>query len=37
VISDNIPEEIARLKNQTKGPILVAGSGTLITTLTLRW
>jgi dihydrofolate reductase len=33
VISDNIPEEIARLKNQTRGPILVAGSGTLITTL----
>jgi dihydrofolate reductase len=33
VISDNIPEEIARLKKQTDGPILVAGSGTLVATL----
>lgn len=33
VISENVPDEIARLKNETEGPILVAGSGTLVGTL----
>jgi dihydrofolate reductase len=33
VISDNVPAEIARLKEETDGPILVAGSGTLVETL----
>jgi dihydrofolate reductase len=33
VISDNVPEEIARLKKESEGPILVAGSGTLVRTL----
>lgn len=33
VISDNVPDDIARLKNETEGPILVAGSGTLVETL----
>lgn len=33
VISDNVAEEIARLKNETAGTILVAGSGTLVQTL----
>ena len=33
VLSDNIAGEINRLKRQTKGPILVAGSGTLLATL----
>ena len=33
VISANVPDEIARLKNETEGPILVAGSGTLVETL----
>ena len=33
VISDNVAEEIARLKEQTNGAILVAGSGTLVGTL----
>jgi dihydrofolate reductase len=30
VISDNVPTEIARLKKDSGGPILVAGSGTLV-------
>lgn len=30
VISDNVVEEIAKLKEQTEGDILVAGSGTLV-------
>jgi dihydrofolate reductase len=33
VISNNVPDEIARLKKETDGPILVAGSGTLVRTL----
>jgi dihydrofolate reductase len=33
VISTNVPEEIARLKEQTDGVILVAGSGKLVETL----
>ena len=33
VISGNIAEEIARLKAETQGPILVAGSATLVETL----
>jgi dihydrofolate reductase len=33
VISDNVPDEIAKLKDQTDGSILVAGSGTLVKTL----
>jgi dihydrofolate reductase len=33
VISDNVPEEISKLKDQTDGTILVAGSGTLVNTL----
>ena len=33
VISDNVAENIANLKEQTNGAILVAGSGTLVGTL----
>ena len=33
VISANVPDEIAKLKAETKGTILVAGSGTLVATL----
>lgn len=33
VIADNVAEEIAKLKEQTNGAILVAGSGTLVGTL----
>ncbi len=33
VISDNVAEAIAKLKDQTNGAILVAGSGTLVGTL----
>jgi dihydrofolate reductase len=33
VISENVPDQIARLKNESEGPILVAGSGTLVGTL----
>jgi dihydrofolate reductase len=33
VISDNVAGEIAKLKQQTNGAILVAGSGTLVGTL----
>jgi dihydrofolate reductase len=33
VISKNVPEEIAKLKDETDGTILVAGSGTLVGTL----
>jgi dihydrofolate reductase len=33
VISDNVAEEIAALKERTDGSILVAGSGTLVATL----
>jgi dihydrofolate reductase len=33
VISDNVAEEIARLKEEAQGPILVAGSATLVGTL----
>jgi dihydrofolate reductase len=33
VISDNVAEEIGKLKDQTNGSILVAGSGTLVGTL----
>jgi dihydrofolate reductase len=33
VISQNVPDAIAKLKEQTKGTILVAGSGTLVRTL----
>lgn len=33
VISDHVSEEIAKLKEQTDGAILVAGSGTLVSTL----
>ena len=33
VISENVPEEIANLKDATEGTVLVAGSGTLVATL----
>ncbi len=33
VIPDNVVEEIAKLKERTTGSVLVAGSGTLVTTL----
>jgi dihydrofolate reductase len=33
VIADNVAEEIGKLKEQTEGVILVAGSGTLVQTL----
>ena len=33
VISDNVAEEISKLKDETEGGILVAGSGTLVRTL----
>jgi dihydrofolate reductase len=33
VISENVPEEVAKLKDQYKGDILIAGSATLIKTL----
>ena len=33
VISDNVAEEVAKLKDQIDGSILVAGSGTLVGTL----
>jgi dihydrofolate reductase len=33
VISDNVAEQVAKLKQQTEGSILVAGSGTLVGTL----
>src|SRR5881394_701326 len=33
VISDNVVEEISKLKDETEGDILVAGSGTLVQTL----
>ena len=33
VISENVPEEIAKLKAATEGTVLVAGSGTLVATL----
>jgi dihydrofolate reductase len=33
VVSENIAEEIAKLKDETEGSILVAGSGTLVATL----
>jgi dihydrofolate reductase len=33
VISGNVTDEIAKLKRQTRGVILVAGSGTLVATL----
>jgi dihydrofolate reductase len=33
VISDNVPEEISKLKDETDGTILVAGSGKLVETL----
>lgn len=33
VISENVPEQIAKLKTDTEGVILVAGSGTLVATL----
>jgi len=33
VISDNVPQQIAQLKADTRGVILVAGSGTLVATL----
>ena len=33
VVSENVAEEIARLKDDTEGSILVAGSGTLVATL----
>jgi len=33
VISENIPAEIAKLKDKTDGVILVAGSGSLVRTL----
>jgi dihydrofolate reductase len=33
VISDNVPEELAKLRDETDGVILVAGSGTLVETL----
>jgi dihydrofolate reductase len=33
VISENVPEEISRLRDETDGAILVSGSGTLVRTL----
>jgi dihydrofolate reductase len=33
VISHNVADQIARVKKETEGPILVAGSGTLVGTL----
>jgi dihydrofolate reductase len=33
VIAENVPEELAQLKDRTEGVILVAGSGTLVRTL----
>ena len=33
VVSENVAEEIAKLKDDTEGSILVAGSGTLVATL----
>jgi dihydrofolate reductase len=33
VISENVPEAVAKLKEETDGVILVAGSGTLVETL----
>jgi dihydrofolate reductase len=33
VISENVPEQVARVKAETEGTILVAGSGTLVATL----
>ena len=33
VVSENVAEEIAKLKNETEGSILVAGSGKLVATL----
>ena len=33
VVSENVAEEIAKLKDATEGSILVAGSGTLVATL----
>jgi len=33
VISENVPEEIAKVKAATKGTILIAGSGMLVATL----
>ena len=33
VISGNVPEEVSKLKDETDGVILVAGSGTLVRTL----
>jgi dihydrofolate reductase len=33
VIADNVPQQIAQLKSDTDGVILVAGSGTLVATL----
>jgi dihydrofolate reductase len=33
VISDNVVEQLKKLKDETKGSILVAGSGTLVATL----
>jgi dihydrofolate reductase len=36
VISDNVADQIARVKKETEGPILVAGSGTLVGTLLAR-
>jgi len=33
VISENVPDELAKLKDETDGVILVAGSGTLVETL----
>jgi dihydrofolate reductase len=33
VVSENVPEELSKLKDETEGTILVAGSGTLVATL----
>jgi dihydrofolate reductase len=33
VISENVPDELAKLKDETDGVILVAGSGTVVKTL----
>ena len=33
VVSENVPEEISKLKDETDGSILVSGSGTLVATL----
>jgi len=33
LIADNVPESIAKIKDETDGTILVAGSGTLVATL----